>query len=130
MLRTETYYSKEPEKILYMPLPTGEADVWLRENIREVEVTQEEYDTETGIVKSVTSTQWVAGEAYLRTSLSREEIEASFQEIINKEEPKSLTIPERLDIIEKKRLEELENLADMAYVNSEIALAMIEGMGV
>lgn len=59
------------DKILYMPLPDGLADVWLRENIEEVEV-------DTGEGKQ---TVWTADEVYFRTAKSQEEIEANFDEI-------------------------------------------------
>lgn len=58
-------YNMEPEAVLYMPLPNGKADVWLRKNI------QETMEDET--------TVWAADEVYFRTGLDRESIEANFE---------------------------------------------------
>lgn len=59
----------EPEKIQYMPLPDGRADVWLRKDIHE------DVDDYGGI------TAWVADEVYFRTNLSKEEVEERFDEL-------------------------------------------------
>lgn len=58
-------YNMEPEAVLYMPLPNGKADVWLRKNIQET--TEDE------------ATVWTADEVYFRTSLDKESIEANFE---------------------------------------------------
>ena len=58
-------FAEEPQAILYMPLPSGEADVFLRRNIR-----QEAEEDGTGI--------WTAEEAQFRTSKTRDEIVKDF----------------------------------------------------
>lgn len=57
--------AEEPQSILYMPLPSGEADVFLRRNIR-----QETEEDGTEI--------WTAEEAQFRTSKTRDEIVDGF----------------------------------------------------
>lgn len=56
----KTYYSTEPEKILYLPQSDGTAEVYLRKNIEQ---------TEDG---------WVADEAQIRTRLTELEILTQF----------------------------------------------------
>ena len=54
------FYEQQPEKVMYMPLPDGQADVWIREGVRQV--TDED------------GTRWAAEEVYLRTRQTKEEI--------------------------------------------------------
>lgn len=56
----KTYYSTEPEKILYLPQSDGTAEVYLRKNIEQ---------TEDG---------WVADEVQIRTRLTELEILTQF----------------------------------------------------
>ena len=65
------FFNERPIELLYAALPDGKADVWIRRNIREF-AADEDADGET-----VTVTSWVADEAYMRTKLSREEVEAN-----------------------------------------------------
>lgn len=58
-------FAEEPQAILYMPLPSGEADVFLRRSIRQE---TDEDGTET----------WTAEEAQFRTSKTRDEIVKDF----------------------------------------------------
>lgn len=58
-------FTEEPQAILYMPLPSGEADVFLRRNIR-----QETDEDGTEI--------WTAEEAQFRTTRTRDEIVKDF----------------------------------------------------
>ena len=58
-------FAEEPQAILYMPLPSGEADVFLRRNIRQ------ETDGE-GIEI------WTAEEAQFRTVKTRDEVMKNF----------------------------------------------------
>lgn len=58
-------FAEEPQTILYMPLPNGEADVFLRRNIR-----QETGEDGTEI--------WTAEEAQFRTDKTRDEIVKDF----------------------------------------------------
>lgn len=56
----KTYFSTEPEKILYLPQSDGTAEAYLRKNTRQ---------TEEG---------WEADEVQIRTRLTEEEILAQF----------------------------------------------------
>lgn len=65
MKETKTWYSQEPEKILYMPQKNGSAQAWLRKDI-------ESYKDEEG------NESYTANEVYIETRLTKEEIEAQF----------------------------------------------------
>ncbi len=95
-------FSAQPDKILYMPLPNGQADVWLRTNIAQATSETSEDETATG-------EKWTADEVYFRTTLSMAEIEDDFDNLF---ETYSVTISaatvtteERLDAIEAAILE-------------------------
>lgn len=64
-----SYANEKPSRLEYMPLPDGQADVWLRINIRE------EQDEDGGFV-------WAAEENYFRTAWTREYIEEHFDELL------------------------------------------------
>ncbi|MBQ8132410.1 MAG: hypothetical protein IJ193_07965 [Bacilli bacterium] len=73
-------------------------DVWLRKNIEEVEVEEEDTDDkgETIIVKKK---YWEADEVYLLTDKTEQEIEADFDNIYYESGPQP-TVEERLDVLE------------------------------
>ena len=75
------YYEK-PEPVMYMPLPDGRADVWLRKNITE---TKDDMD----------HVCWTADEVYFRTGLKESEIEERFDELFENTEPEE---PEKKDL--------------------------------
>ena len=81
---TTVHFMSEPARIMYMPLPDGYADVWLRKNIRS------ETDDD-GTVGG-----WVADEVYLRTSISRADVESDFDRFFKTER----TSAQRLDALE------------------------------
>lgn len=58
-------FQTEPARIMYMPLPDGSADVWLRRDIR----SETSEDGTEG---------WIAEEVYLHTEKSRDEIARDF----------------------------------------------------
>ncbi len=64
---TKAYFTERPESIKFMPLPSGDADLWLRKNIAEIT------DPETNEVS------YEADEAYMRTDAAKAEIEADFE---------------------------------------------------
>ena len=66
---TQSDYTTRPDRIQYMPLPSGEADIWLRRNIAALPP-----DEETG------AGGYTAEEAYMRTAADREEVEEHFDE--------------------------------------------------
>lgn len=61
------YYEK-PEPVMYMPLPDGRADVWLRKNITE---SRDDMD----------HICWTVNEVYFRTVLKKSEVEERFEEL-------------------------------------------------
>lgn len=63
----KAHFTEQPGSIMYMPLPKGGADVWLRKNIAE------EHDDEG-------NTFYTADEVYFRTNEPKETIEADFEE--------------------------------------------------
>lgn len=62
----KAYFTERPESIKFMPLPSGDADLWLRKNIAEIT------DPETNEVS------YEADEAYMRTDATEAEIAADF----------------------------------------------------
>lgn len=103
----KTVYNMKPDTIQYMPLPDGQADVWLRKNIEE---TRDEEK----------NTVWEADEVYFRTSLDKESIAAAFEAMflnggetkINEETTNQPTVEERLDAIEAAIMEIAEVMAN------------------
>lgn len=75
----QVYYDAEPTKIKYEKLPDGTANVYLRQNIKQVAVVSpktSEDDAET------TKTVWTADEKNIQTSLTEEEVAAQFDTLI------------------------------------------------
>jgi hypothetical protein len=71
------YYDSEPEKIKYEALPDGTANVYLRQNIKQVDHTQIGTDgTET------TAKVWTADEKNIQTTLTKEQVETQFNTLI------------------------------------------------
>ena len=107
-MSTKAYYTQEPEAIQYMALPTGYADVWLRQDIQQEE-------TEDGTV-------WTAEEVYFRTSLSEEEVTENFDTLFSNGGPEvdedtgeeavtiEYTLAERVEILEEAFAEFVEEV--------------------
>lgn len=76
----QVYYDSEPTKIRYEKLPDGTANVYLRQNIKQVAVlnphTSEEDETET------TKMVWTAEEKNLQTTMTEAEVEANFDTLV------------------------------------------------
>ena len=75
----QVYYDAEPTKIKYEKLPDGTANVYLRQNIRQVAVVNpktSDTDTET------TRTVWAAEEKNIQTTLTEDEVTAQFDTLI------------------------------------------------
>lgn len=71
------YYDSEPEKVKYEALPDGTANVYLRQNIKQVDHTQIGTDgTET------TAKVWTADEKNIQTTLTEVQVEAQFDTLI------------------------------------------------
>lgn len=63
------FYSEQPEEIKYMTRPDGKADVWLRANIKQVEIEQD----------GTTSQKWQADETFIEgTGLTQEKVKTNF----------------------------------------------------
>lgn len=91
-----SYGGTKPDPILYMSRPdTKYADVWLRKNIVAVEIENEYNEGE----EPSTYIDWQADEVYALTTVSREEIEADFDNFFYSFGPQP-TVEERLDVIE------------------------------
>ena len=89
----------EPEPIKFMSRPDSMFnDVWLRKNIEQEEVEEEQMDEE-GKPITVKTKVWMADEVYLLTDKTKEAIEADFDNIYYEAGPQP-TVEERLDIIE------------------------------
>ncbi len=90
-MQTKAFYSEKPEKIHFMTLPTGEADLWLRKDVKK------------------TSEGYEAVEVYMRTVATRAEVEANFEDFYEKasawkpgERVESLSQEERIRILEEE----------------------------
>lgn len=66
----KTTYNNRPEELLYMPLPNGKVDVWLRKDIQEIPTSSEDE-----------ATTWEADEVYFRTTRSEEYVKEHFEEL-------------------------------------------------
>lgn len=89
-------YNQQPTAITYMSLPNGEADVWLRKNIHEVEEPTEEGHTQTF---------WECNEVYFRTKLTETEVTDNFEDLYLKYSHPEPTLTERVDALEEVVLE-------------------------
>lgn len=95
-------YDSKPEAVLYMKLPNGLADVWLRRNVH-----QEESDD--GI-------SWSADEKYIRTSLTLDEVNEQFDALFDAEPEKVLTEAERIAQLEQQNAMLTECLLEMSEI--------------
>lgn len=102
----KTQFSQKPEKIRYMPLPDGGADVWLRKNIKK----------QTGEQEGTEYTYFEADEVYFRTNDAKAEIEANFEEYFagNLPKPPAPVVPdaERIAALEAAMLDLAEVVAN------------------
>lgn len=71
----KVYYDSKPDAISYQPLPDGTANVYLRKNI-----TQEEQSM-LNEGKEEKMTVWTADEKNIQTELSKEDVEANFDQL-------------------------------------------------
>lgn len=71
------YYDEEPKKIKYESLPDGTANVYLRQNIKQVDQVQTSTDgTETAVKV------WTADEKNIQTTLTEAQVEAQFDTLV------------------------------------------------
>ena len=95
-------YDYKPEAVLYMKLPNGLADVWLRRNIQ-----QEECDD---------CVFWSAEEKYIRTGLTLDEVNAQFDALFDAEPETPLTDSERIAQLEQQNAMLTECLLEMSEI--------------
>lgn len=93
----KVFYSEKPEEMKFCKLRDGSADVWIRENIKEV-------DLEDG-------SQWEADEVYVRTFATLHEIEAAKERIFSDQTAEVASVSDRLEAIE----EAIEAIAEVIY---------------
>ncbi len=93
-------FTNKPLEIMYMALPGGGADVWLRENITQVTVEGENTES---------SKMYEAEEVYFRTNESEEYVKKNFEELFNGNIPippiPEITLEERVAATEAALLE-------------------------
>lgn len=65
-------YNNRPEELLYMPLPNGKVDVWLRKNVQEIQASSEDE-----------ASTWEADEVYFQTTYSKEYVQEHFEELFS-----------------------------------------------
>lgn len=93
---TKAYFTERPESIEFMPLPSGDADLWMRKNIAEIT------DPETHEVS------YEADEAYMRTDATKAEIEADFEGWFETASAWEPPVPEKKPETENERIVALE----------------------
>ena len=71
------YYDSEPEKIKYEALPDGTANVYLRQNIKQIDQTQTNADG-----NETTVNVWTADEKNIQTTLTDAQVEAQFDTLV------------------------------------------------
>ena len=71
------YYDNKPEKVKYEKLPDGTANVYLRQNIKQIDRIQTNADGKETAVKV-----WTADEKNIQTTLTEAQVEARFDTLI------------------------------------------------
>ena len=110
-------YDHEPLQVEYMPLPDGQADVWIRADIQQV--TDEE------------GTRWTAEEVYFRTRQTQSEVVANAAAIFFQKsgiaEKLTAVVQEYMDKKAKER--NYDNIASAcSYANSTDTTFRAEGL--
>lgn len=99
----KVYYDSQPEKILYQPLPGGAANVYLRKNITQAERSIFNED------KEEKQSVWTADEKNIQTELSREDVEASFDQLFLTADFPAPTLEDRVSVLEAALMEVTTN---------------------
>ena len=99
----KVYYDTEPEKILYQPLQDGTANVYLRKNITQAERSTFNED------KEEKQSVWTADEKNIQTELSREDVEANFDQLFLTADFPAPTLEERVAVLESAIAEVTSN---------------------
>lgn len=90
----KVYYDSKPDAILYQPLPDGTANVYLRKNIEQAERSTLNEDKEEKM------TVWTADEKNIQTELSKEYVEANFDQVFLTADIPTPTLKERVAVLE------------------------------
>lgn len=90
----KVYYDSKPDAILYQPLPDGTANVYLRKNITQAERSTFNQDQEEK------QTVWTADEKNIQTELSKEDVEANFDQLFLTADFPAPTLEERMAVLE------------------------------
>lgn len=90
----KVYYSEEPQKIKYEPLPDGTANVYLRKDIK-----QEEIDATEPSGEEKKMRVWTAEEANFRTGLTEVDVNNHFDDLFF-QAGKKPTLEERVSALE------------------------------
>lgn len=99
----KVYYDTEPAKILYQPLPDGTANVYLRKNITQAERSTFNQDQEEK------QTVWTADEKNIQTELSKDDVEANFDQLFLTADFSEPTLEERVSVLESAMAEVTNN---------------------
>lgn len=99
----KVYYDTEPEKILYQPLPDGTANVYLRKNITPAERSTFNED------KEEKQSVWTADEKNIKTELSKDDVEANFDQLFLTADFPAPTLEERVAVLESAIAEVTSN---------------------
>ena len=75
----QVYYDSEPTKIRYEKLPDGTANVYLRQNIKQVAVLDPRTSEDEA---EATKMVWTAEEKNLQTTMTEAEVEANFDTLV------------------------------------------------
>lgn len=90
----KVYYDSKPDAILYQPLPDGTANVYLRKNIEQAERSMLNEDKEKKM------TVWTADEKNIQTELSKEDVEANFEQLFLTADFPEPALEERMAVLE------------------------------
>lgn len=99
----KVYYDSKPDAILYQPLPDGTANVYLRKNIEQAERSTFNEDKEEKM------TVWTADEKNIQTELSKEDVEANFDQLFLTADFPVPTLEERVAVLESAIAEVTNN---------------------
>lgn len=99
----KVYYDSQPEKILYQQLPDGTANVYLRKNITQAERSTFNED------KEEKQSVWTADEKNIKTELSKDDVEANFDQLFLTADFPAPTLEERVAVLESAIAEVASN---------------------
>lgn len=99
----KVYYDSKPDAVLYQPLPDGTANVYLRKNIEQAERSMFNEGEEEK------QTVWTADEKNIQTELSKDDVEANFDQLFLTADFSEPTLEERVSVLESAMAEVTSN---------------------